>query len=72
MSEQAVIQNSIMNLSGYPWVRERMEDGKLKIHGMHFDFEHGRLTRLDYEGGAWVDVRQRPDGCAFSATRPLT
>lgn len=57
VSEQAVIQNSIMNLSGYPWVRERMEDGKLKIHGMHFDFEHGRLTRLDNEGGAWVDVR---------------
>lgn len=57
VSEQAVIQNSIMNLSGYPWVRERMDDGKLKIHGMHFDFEDGRLTRLDHESGEWVDVR---------------
>lgn len=57
MSEQAVIQNSILNLSGYPWVRERMDDGKLKIHGMRFDFEEGRLTRLDHESGEWVDVR---------------
>jgi carbonic anhydrase len=57
VSEQAVIQNSIMNLSGYPWVRERMDDGKLKIHGMHFDFEDGRLSRLDHESGEWVDVK---------------
>lgn len=57
LSEHAVIQNSIMNLSGYPWVRERMENGRLKIHGMHFDFEDGRLTRLDHESGEWVDVK---------------
>jgi carbonic anhydrase len=56
-SEQAVIQNSIMNLSAYPWVRERMDAGRLKIHGMHFDFEDGRLTRLDHESGDWVDVK---------------
>jgi hypothetical protein len=24
---------------------------------MHFDFEDGRLTRLDHESGEWVDVR---------------
>jgi carbonic anhydrase len=56
VSEHAVIQNSIMNLSGYPWVRERMEAGRLKIHGMHFDFEDGRLARLDHESGEWRDV----------------
>ncbi len=57
LSEQAVIQNGMMNLSGYPWVRERMEEGKLRIHGMHFDFEDGRLTRLDHESGEWVAVK---------------
>lgn len=56
VSEYAVIQNSIMNLSGYPWVRERMESGKLRIHGLHFDFEDGRLARLDHESGEWRDV----------------
>lgn len=55
-SEHAVIQNSIMNLSGYPWVRERLDAGTLKIHGWHFDFENGKLTRLDHESGEWVTV----------------
>jgi carbonic anhydrase len=57
VSEQAVIQNSIFNLSGYPWVRERLDAGTLRIHGWHFDFEHGKLTRLDHESGAWVEVK---------------
>ena len=56
-SEHAVIQNSIMNLSGYPWVRERLDAGKLKIHGMHFDFAEGKLTQLDHESGEWAVVK---------------
>lgn len=56
VSENAVIQNSIMNLSGYPWVRERLDAGTLRIHGWHFDFESGTLTRLDHESGEWVTV----------------
>lgn len=55
-SEHAVIQNSIMNLSGYPWVRERLDAGTLKIHGWHFDMHDGKLTRLDHESGEWVTV----------------
>lgn len=57
VSEQAVVQNSLINLSGYPWVRERMDAGTLRIHGWHFDFEHGKLMRLDHESGEWVEVR---------------
>lgn len=55
-SEFAVIQNSIMNLSGYPWVRERLENGTLKLHGWHFDIHDGKLSRLDHESGEWVAV----------------
>ena len=55
-SEQAVIQNSIINLSGYPCVRERLEAGTLKIHGWHFDMQDGNLMRLDHESGEWVVV----------------
>lgn len=55
-SEFAVIQNSIMNLSGYPWVRERLESGGLKLHGWHFDIHDGKLSRLDHESGEWVAV----------------
>jgi carbonic anhydrase len=56
-SEQANIQNSIQNLSGYPWVRDRMERGSLRIHGWHFDIKDGMLTRLDHESGEWVETR---------------
>lgn len=55
-SEFAVIQNSVMNLSGYPWVRSRLEAGTLKLHGWHFDMHDGKLTRLDHESGEWVVV----------------
>lgn len=57
VSERAVIQNSIMNLSGMPWVRERLETGTLQLHGMHFDMHDGMLTRLDHESGEWVVVK---------------
>ena len=57
VAEQAVIQNSVMNLSGFPWVRERLESGALAVHGWHFDILHGQLTRLDHESGEWGPVR---------------
>jgi carbonic anhydrase len=57
VAERAVIQNSIMNLSGFPWVQERLETGALKVHGWHFDMHDGRLMRLDHESGDWVDVK---------------
>jgi carbonic anhydrase len=56
-SERAVIQNSIMNLSGFPWVRERLEAGTLKIHGWHFDMHDGLLTVLDHESGEWRPLK---------------
>ncbi len=56
-AEHAVIQNSIMNLSGFPWVRERMDAGTLRLHGWHFDFETGILTAHEAESGEWVEVK---------------
>jgi carbonic anhydrase len=55
-AELAVIQNSVINLSGFPWVRERMEEDRLRIHGWHFDFESGVLLLHDAESGEWVKV----------------
>jgi carbonic anhydrase len=56
-AELAVIQNSVMNLSGFPWVRERLEEGKLQIHGWHFDFESGVLLLHDADSGEWVETK---------------
>lgn len=55
-AELAVIQNSVMNLSGFPWVRERLEGGKLRIHGWHFDFESGVLLMHEAESGEWIET----------------
>ena len=55
-AEQSVIQNSVINLSGYPWVRERLDNGTLRIHGWHFDILTGALTCHDAESGEWVGV----------------
>jgi len=43
--EQAAILVSLENLLSFPWVRSRMEDGKLQLHGWYFDMEAGRLLR---------------------------
>lgn len=55
--EQAVVQLSINNMSNYPWVRERLDAGDLKIHGFHFDLFNGQLARLDPAKGKFEQVR---------------
>ena len=41
--EQASILLSLDNLLTYPWLRRRVEEGKLKLHGWYFDLEQGAL-----------------------------
>ncbi len=41
--EQAAIQVSLTNLLSFPWVRERVEQHKLYLHGWYFDLENGEL-----------------------------
>ncbi len=45
--EQASILVSLENLLTFPWIRERVEQGKLKLHGWLFDIEHGELVAYD-------------------------
>lgn len=41
--ELASILQSIDNLLTYPWLKRRVDEGKLKIHGWYFDLESGAL-----------------------------
>ncbi|HWQ95426.1 MAG TPA: carbonic anhydrase, partial [Gammaproteobacteria bacterium] len=41
--EQAAIQVSLRNLSTFPWVRERVAQGALHLHGWYFDIDRGEL-----------------------------
>lgn len=43
--EHAAIHVSLRNLMTFPWIREKVEDGRLKLHGWHFDIDNGTLER---------------------------
>lgn len=47
MCEQETVAISLANLMTFPWVRERVEQGRLMLHGWFFDLESGELFRLD-------------------------
>ncbi len=45
--EQQAILSSLDNLMTFSWIRERVEQGTLRLHGWYFDIEHGQLMRYD-------------------------
>lgn len=45
--EQAAIQVSLRNLFTFPWVRERVEQGALHLHGWYFDIDRGELLHYN-------------------------
>ncbi len=45
--EQQAILVSLDNLRTFPWIRERVEQGALALHGWYFDIEHGELLGYD-------------------------
>ncbi|GBG58978.1 hypothetical protein CBR_g24327 [Chara braunii] len=50
--EKEAIKVSLHNLLTFPWVSERFRTGKLRLHGMYYDFVKGTLTscEVDREG----------------------
>jgi carbonic anhydrase len=55
--EQAAIRVSIANLQTFPWIKERIESGKLRLHGWYFDIGSGDLIRLE---GAGENIQEIP------------
>lgn len=45
--EKRALLISLRNLLTFPWVRERIENGTLSLHGWYFDIEHGQLLQYD-------------------------
>lgn len=54
--EQRAILVSLENLMTFPWVKERVEHGKLALHGWYFDIERGRLMQYDPKLGAFEAI----------------
>ncbi|HET6182038.1 MAG TPA: carbonic anhydrase [Acetobacteraceae bacterium] len=44
------IRLSLANLRSFPWIAERLEAGRLRLHGTHFDVRHGVLNLLQPDG----------------------
>ena len=49
--EQQAILVSLENLMTFSWIRERVEQGKLALHGWYFDIEQGELLGYDAAAG---------------------
>ncbi|KAL9244796.1 hypothetical protein vseg_018522 [Gypsophila vaccaria] len=50
--EKESINHSLMNLLTYPWIKERVTNGKLSLHGGYYDFVECTFEKwtLDYTG----------------------
>ena len=51
--EHEGVRISLRNLMTFPWVRERVEDGRLSLHGAYFAIADGQLCLLDTETGTF-------------------
>ncbi len=56
MCEQEIVAISLANLMTFPWIRERVEQGKLMLHGWFFDLDSGELFRLDPFSNSFIPV----------------
>ncbi|MBS7534957.1 carbonic anhydrase [Ancylobacter sonchi] len=48
--EYGCVRVSLKNLESFPWIRERVEDGRLALHGFYFAVATGVLERLKSDG----------------------
>jgi carbonic anhydrase len=55
--EQAAIQISLRNLMTFPWLRERVQDKRLHLHGWYFDLDHGELLSYQPEEDRYTPLR---------------
>lgn len=55
-AEQASILLSLENLHTFPFIHERIESGKLSLHGWYFDLAEGQLLEYHQESGAFAPI----------------
>jgi carbonic anhydrase len=50
LCEHEAVKVSLEHLMTFPWVRERVDSGATKLHGLYFGIESGELLRLGKDG----------------------
>ncbi|HVV44684.1 MAG TPA: carbonic anhydrase, partial [Bryobacteraceae bacterium] len=48
--EHEVVKVSLRNLTTFPWLTQRVNAGKLQLHGAWFDIRTGQLMLLQPDG----------------------
>jgi len=54
--EHASVRHSLENLETFPFIKERLADGQLRLRGGFFDIADGRLLALDPDSGSFAAV----------------
>ena len=54
--EQNAVLVSLENLTTFDWVRERVENGELQLHGWYIDIAIPELSAYDWESGKFIAV----------------
>ena len=54
--ERAGIHASLTNLMTFPFIRARVEDGRLHLFGWYYDLENGELLQYDPEKNRFYDL----------------
>ncbi len=54
--ERHAVLVSLENLTTFPWVRERVESGDLRLHGWYVDIATAELSSYDWEVGNFTLV----------------
>jgi carbonic anhydrase len=60
-AEQAAILLSLENLHSFPFIVDRIKQGKLSLHGWYFDLEQGELLEYQPKEGAFECISQKSD-----------
>lgn len=58
--ELAVVEHSLVNLMTFPYIRQRVEQGRLRLHGAYFGVATGVLFIRDPATGKFVSYQEAP------------
>ena len=58
--EQAAILVSLENLLSFPWIRAAVDQGRLALHGWHFDIDAGELLAYSAETSTFDSLLAEP------------
>ncbi|MBL4601431.1 MAG: carbonic anhydrase [Emcibacteraceae bacterium] len=54
--EKRAILISLNNLASFPWIKDAIKKGSLKLHGWYFDIKSGNLSEYDWKSEKFEEI----------------